>query len=274
MHHGRAGTPVQTKKKRINFVQINVDRRSATYDVVERRARRDGVDVLLLGEPNKRMCDRKGWLTDVRRDAAIVLLSDEVAVCDTGSGDGYAWAELSEMVVYSCYCSPNVGLQTFEQFINKLDADVKTRVKQVVIGGDFNAKAAEWGSPTEDKRGAVMTEWLNEANLTVLNRGNKPTFVRNGRGTYIDVTLCSEETARKIKNWRVLDEETLGCHRMIEFRCMLGAEGVVPRPKAGWRINEDTLKLFQNKFGERAEKQLGEGNRPEYGAYLREVTKC
>ena len=57
----------------------------ATQDVVVRRARRDGVDVLLLGEPNRRLCVANAWLSDARMDAAIVLLNDDLVVNSTGS---------------------------------------------------------------------------------------------------------------------------------------------------------------------------------------------
>ena len=133
-------------------------------------------------------------------DAAIVLLNDELAVHDTGKGEGFVWVELTEVCVYSCYCSRNVDLGIYERFIAALEADVRLRRKGVIVAGDFNAKAVEWGSPFEDRRGALLTEWINEARMVVLNQGNRPTFIRNDQKSYIDLTICTEGVTESIKN--------------------------------------------------------------------------
>ena len=54
---------------------------------------------------------------------------------DSGRGDGYVWAEFGEFLVYSCYCSPNVGHDVFEKFVTDLAEDVQRRGKPAIIGG-------------------------------------------------------------------------------------------------------------------------------------------
>ena len=170
MRRGLAGTSTQTLQK-IKFLQINVERKVAMHDVVMSKVHRDE-DVLIISEPNRRICMRDAWLTDNRLDAAIVFMNKDIVVRNRGRGDGFVWVELSELVVYSCYCSSNIDYQYFETFIAELYRDIKLRSKQVIVGGDFNAKAIEWGSPTEDRRRSLMTEWLSEADMMVLNQGN------------------------------------------------------------------------------------------------------
>ena len=275
MRRGPAAAPVRTKPSSIRFLQVNVDRKRATHDVVARRARKGRMDVLLLGEPNKRLCAENSWLTDNRSDAAIVVPNGDVTVHDTGRGDGFVWAELSGLFVYSCYCSPNVGQQRFEEFLTGLDRDVRRKGRQVIIiGGDFNAKAAEWGSPVEDGRGAAMTEWLSGANMVVMNRGGRPTFVRNDQTSCIDVTICSEDASRRLLKWRVTDEETLGCHRIIEYEYSGGAVIAVGRSNAGWRVNDKTLQTFREKFATRVESELRGADRTNYDRYLQTVIDC
>ena len=133
-------------------------------------------------------------MTDNRLDAAIVFTNKDIVVHNRGRGDGFVRVELSELVVYSCHCSPNADYRYFETFIAELDRDIKLsklRSKQVTVGDGFNAKATEWGSPTDDRRGSLMTEWLSEANMVVLDQGNQPTFVRYNQESYIDVTSCT-----------------------------------------------------------------------------------
>ena len=55
--------------------------------------------------------------------------------------------ELDDIVAYSCYCSPNIKIEQYEQYINNLGADIAKHSKRVLIGGDFNAKTSEWGRP-------------------------------------------------------------------------------------------------------------------------------
>ena len=45
-----------TTNMKMKLIQINADRKGATNDVIIRRARRDGTDVLILSEPTKKLC--------------------------------------------------------------------------------------------------------------------------------------------------------------------------------------------------------------------------
>ena len=212
-NRGLAGT-LAHPSHRVKFLQINIDRKAATHDVVMSRARRDGVDVLIVSEPNKKLCKRLGWFADERMDAAVAIFGTNVAVVGGGGGRGFAWAELSGAFVYACYCSPNVDRRHWEDFLEGLSSDIRARDKPVIVAGDFNSKAAEWGSPTENDRGAMLTEWLSSAGLVVLNQGGgRPTFLRNTQESHIDITMCSEGLVGRMSNWRVLSEETLGWHR-------------------------------------------------------------
>ena len=128
------------------------------------------------------------------------------------------------------------------------------------MAGDFNAKAIEWGSTVEDGRGVELAEWMSGLSIVVLNRGGRPTFVRNGRGSYIDVTMCSENVVSRITNWRVLTEETLGWHQLISYEYREPKRREVPqRITRGWRINDNNLKLFGQKIAEWASKEIAGG---------------
>ncbi|XP_051174822.1 uncharacterized protein LOC127290358 [Leptopilina boulardi] len=53
--------------------------------------------------------------------------------------------------------------------------------------------------------------------LVVLNRGKEITFRRGTSGSILDITIASPRLARRIKEWKVLDEETMSDHQYIEF---------------------------------------------------------
>ena len=105
----------------------------ATHDVILRKAHRDGVNILIIGEPNRRICETKAWLADDHVDVAIAITNEDIVVHNGGRGAGFVWVELAELAVYSCYCSPNVDHQQFET-LAELQRDIRQRDKQVIVG--------------------------------------------------------------------------------------------------------------------------------------------
>ena len=250
-----------------------MDRKTVTQDILLRMAHRDDVHMLIVGEPNKKIARSKGWLVDERLDAALVTVSRDLPVHSSGKGRGYVWAELEEVVVYGCYCSPNVGIEVYESFIADLGEDVRRQRKPVIVAGDLNAKASEWGSPVGDARGAVAMDWISGAGLAVLNRGGRPTFVRYEQRSWIDVTLCTEGVVGNIKNWSVLEEEeNLGWHRTISFGFLESRRPRISRRiEAGWKVSEGRLDAFRARFAARADR--GEAS-PRYEEFIACVAKC
>ena len=87
-----------------------------------------------------------------------------------------------------------------------------------IIGCDANAHHVSWGSSDTNERGENLLEYILSANLSVVNRGCKPTFVTSRRQEVIDITLCSLRMYNCLHDWRVVDEETLSDHKLICFQ--------------------------------------------------------
>ena len=88
----------------------------------------------------------------------------------------------------------------------------------LVIGCDANAHNVCWGSSNTNQRGRALLEYLVTTNLSVLNRGTKPTFVVSNRQEVIDITLVTSSIESLMTGWRVSDEESLSDHRYIQFQ--------------------------------------------------------
>jgi hypothetical protein len=58
---------------------------------------------------------------------------------------------------------------------------------------------------------------LVSTNLSILNKGNEPTFVISDRKV-IDMTLGTDKTGDLVTNWHVSDEISLSDHRYIVFQ--------------------------------------------------------
>ena len=205
-------------KERTNIIQINMDRSRATLDLVHRYVRDEDIHLLIIAEPNRKAALSQGWYVDEKMDAAIVVPSGKLAVRKHGRGSGYVWVETTHMVVYSCYITPSMEIREVTKYMAKLSTDTRRhRRKPVIVAGDLNAKSTGWGSLRDDRRGTLEAEWATQEGLMIANEGDKPTFVRGAQMSHIDLTFCKENAATFIEEWRVLDEETLGCHQLIRY---------------------------------------------------------
>jgi len=74
-----------------------------------------------------------------------------------------------------------------------------------IICGDLNAKNTLWGSPKNDGRGDIISDLLDECNLTVLNTGEGTFLKRDLTMSHLDLGIASNSMATKCA-WEVLDE--------------------------------------------------------------------
>lgn len=101
--------------------------------------------------------------------------------------------------------------------------------QETIILGDINVKAHSWESPVQDDSGNYWMEWISERNMVVHNKGGRPTFVRGTSEPYIDVTISTDNIAKSIDIWEVLDIKSLTEHRYILFDCQ--KVGAIKGPK-------------------------------------------
>lgn len=204
----------------MKVIQCNTNRCRLAHDLLEQTLATRGIDVGIISEPNRARVTGGTWITDDRHDAAIWLSqSARERQVAAGTGSGYVWVDLGVAVIYSCYISPNVPQTVFESFLDQLEDNVAKWSAQrlLVVAGDFNATAAEWGSKTTDRRGMELLEMAGRRGLGLLNDGEKPTFRRREQEAFLDLTFYSENVGNHVEGWRVLEEETSSDHLYVEF---------------------------------------------------------
>nr|CAI5860539.1 unnamed protein product [Callosobruchus analis] len=111
---------------------------------------------------------------------------------------------------------------------------------------DLNVKSLQWGSPTADKRGLYLSDWIAESELVVHNTGNTPTFSRGLTQSYIDLTIYTSNLAKDIAKWEVLNEESLSDHHFIYFEVGKKKETV---PKLLGNTSRNQLGEIQDAHG-------------------------
>ncbi|XP_063931815.1 uncharacterized protein LOC135143805 [Zophobas morio] len=218
------------ESKETIVLQVNVQRKGVAMDVMWKTVQEEGVNVLVLFEPNKKRVKGVEWMTDVGQDVAVRLL-------------------------YGCYISPNTGIGRYRKFLDDLTESVSKWEGDVVVAGDFIAKSPLWGSPiTNDLRGSLLEDWMSERCMVCHNCGNAPTFLRGAQKSHIDLTLSTEGVARRMKEWRVLEQENLSDHQDIVW--VLGTTGECERgedrmKERGWSVAEEKMERLAEVMKER-----------------------
>jgi ribonuclease HI/retron-type reverse transcriptase len=87
----------------------------------------------------------------------------------------------------------------------------------LIIGCDANAHQEAWGSTDTNQRGVDLFDFAIENHLLVANVGNQPTFSTHLREEVIDFTFTNLLSNDLIKEWVVLQGESLSDHKKIKF---------------------------------------------------------
>ncbi|KRF85670.1 uncharacterized protein Dvir_GJ26004 [Drosophila virilis] len=150
---------------------------------------------------------------------------------------GFARAKCGRIYVYSCYIPPSIPLAEYTAIIEDIAQDAHGK-SPVIIAGDFNAWATEWGSSRTTPRGTILLDIFALLNVCLLNIGTRSTYSKAGRESIIDLTFASPDVARDAK-WHVSDVYTHSDHfAVITDTYKLGSRGASRRLQhTGYKMN-------------------------------------
>lgn len=233
----------------ISYLQINTNRSRAALDMAVQYGKERKTKILLISEPNQlSIAGRKDFIYDEKFDTAIKVLDGEMVIEDHGHGSGFSYVEAGGVTVYSCYSSGNKKIEYLESTLHAIATRIRINKESAIVTGDFNAKSPLWGMRYTDVRGQTVAEWVAENDLVVLNVGDKPTYLARGYSSVLDLTFATEDVSKKIKQWRVNDNESLSDHKYISFKTVEEKKKMIPNKKkcVGWRASKlDKPKLNQ-----------------------------
>jgi len=118
------------------------------------------IELAVVAEPYFIPPDRANWLEDVTGSVTIVgpFAAGSLPLSAHTRGRGYVVAQWEETAVVGVYFSPNRSLAEFEEFLDRVGIEVGRLLPgPVLVMGDLNAKAIEWGSPRTDARGETLS---------------------------------------------------------------------------------------------------------------------
>ena len=181
------------------IIQTNSNHSSAAQDLLLQTMAELDVGLTVVAEPYR-----------VPPNNAVGDMTDTVMMLRAGSpnspdiheierGNGYAAAVWGSLAVVGIYASPNAPITALQELLDRVrSCKERLRNREVLILGDFNAKATAWGSPRTDHRGEAVAEWAAELDLLLLNAGTTSTCVRWQGESIVDLSWASRPAARRL----------------------------------------------------------------------------
>jgi len=177
----------------IGVIQINLNNSFTAQQLLLQTMAERGSRITVLSEYNRPMGDSEHWAESLDKKCAVFAPnSSDVTFAEQGAGVGFVWVWLGDVLLYSCYCTPNCSIQEYELFLGGLELSISYQPRapvNLVVAGDFNSHFPEWDSARLDTRGSMLSDFATSLGLTVCNVGSRPTFSRANAASIIDVTL-------------------------------------------------------------------------------------
>lgn len=237
------GTEAENMMTRL--LQLNLNHCEAAQELLRQSVREWNVDIAILSEPYKKV-NSPGWVYDATEGSAIWSVDGRILQNSMTSECGFVRTTISGIAVYSCYIPPRYDINEYKRIINILTTDAVGK-NPILIAGDFNAWATEWGCPRTNERGKILLEALALLDVVLLNSGNEHTFNRNGGGSIIDIAFASSGICNRI-SWQIWDGYTHSDHSAIIMNIGNPVSAVttaVRQKLPGWKSNTFDKEIFR-----------------------------
>ena len=101
------------------------------------------------------------------------------------------WVRSKTIIYVSCYLRPSGRIQDCYTKLEDIEDFAREASSNIIVAGEFNAKAVDWGMPYTKSKGEATLEIVSRLGLDVLNVDNTTNFRRaNYTQTIIDVSEC------------------------------------------------------------------------------------
>ncbi|XP_014204246.1 uncharacterized protein LOC106636372 [Copidosoma floridanum] len=206
------------------------------------------VDVALMSEQYRNFKPPK-WLSNAANMSAIsVPRPDKIRQDASESERHFVWLKSGSITYVSCYFSPTTCIEEYRRRMNYLQDTIRDGMEgDLIVAGDFNARAVKWGMPTKNSKGRAVLAMAARLGLVLVNERRTTIFRRPGLGeSTSDMTLSLESFAPRVKEWQVIMDENGSNHQYIVFEVTdtIDRRGIAR--KTGWNVKKlDTERLAE-----------------------------
>jgi hypothetical protein len=100
-----------------------------------------------------------------------------------------------------------------------------TRGKGLIISMDSNSRSKLWHGTQTNQRGKNLEDFIINSDLFVMNEETGiPTFETIWGRSWIDLTLCNNILAQKLRGWACGENESCSDHHLIRFDIETGTK--------------------------------------------------
>lgn len=263
----------------LTIVQLNMGRAAAVSDQLLSYCQDTGVDIALVQEPYTNrgrltgfevapircylsMGTRsRGGPRHIDHGAAIIVFNPNLVVAsrDSGRVENFVSIDLDcgaegQWTMISGYFKYRVPT---EIHVSALESLMEQNVNSLLMGLDANAFSTRWFSRINDRRGEVLSQFIDAQRLQVENKRSAHTTFRGPRGkTNIDVTLSSGQISTRVRNWTVLPGITSSDHQLIRYEVDAQPRRFV-QPPPRYNVKRTLVEQFKMEFHLRSEGRQG-----------------
>lgn len=230
----------------MKILQLNLNHCQAAHDLLKQSVLELAVDIAVLSEPYYTI-ESANCVYDISKTSAIWSPGKFPLQSTLTQSVGFTRAVVSGVVIYSCYIPPRYTVEEFEDIVFNIVTDASSKTSVLIIG-DFNAWAIEWGCPRTNARGRILLESLAALNVVLMNRESEQTFRRGDSGSVIDLAFASYNIASQA-TWNICDIYTNSDHSAIMIDIVRGrshiAENIRSPKILGWKAGTFDRDVFR-----------------------------
>lgn len=234
----------------MEVIQLNINHCAAAQDLLVQTTLEKKIDVAIISDPYRVPSNNAVWLADKEKKAAIWACGKYPIQQIIASGeDGFVAAKINGVIFLSCYAPPRLQQTQFEELLDRI-VRLARGIHQIVIAGDFNAWATEWGSRWTNTRGYTLLDAFSQLDIVLANQGNATTFRKGNCGSIIDITFTSRQLADGL-SWRVSEDYSNSDHQALLYsvdqqrrrNCSQHTQRSI-----GWASKDFDVELFAEAF--------------------------
>lgn len=202
----------------MRILQLNLNHCEASQDLLAQTVREENIDLAIICEQYRNLNTPHIWVSDPTNRAAIWVCGKvNLQQCSPSNNELFVWVKLNGIYIFSVYAPPSLSIEEFAELLTRLSQETRGKTP-FIIAGDFNAWSTSWGSRETNRKGEVLLENFSIMDITLINTGSTPTFMRNQTCSIVDLTFASDQLANRIVSWHVSELYTHSDHQAIIYK--------------------------------------------------------
>lgn len=106
------------------ILQTNLGRAKLAHDIACADAIKNNVDIVVISEPNRSICRKRGWVMDQGANVAFGVVNKRTQLGNIEVRTNYIRVTLPEAHVFMTYISPNIPIHEFRTRVDEILEDI------------------------------------------------------------------------------------------------------------------------------------------------------